>query len=65
MDGQGCMKEETGKDEIRDPLSTYSGQEIASEVNIKIRVKKESETQGKIYRDWHTTEMCIALAVNV
>lgn len=65
MDGQGCMKEEMGKDEIHGPLSTYAGEEIASGGNIKIRVKKKPETQEKIHRDWHTTEMCIALVVNV
>lgn len=54
-----------GKDEIDGPLSTYRGQEIASGGNKKIRVKKKCETQEERYRDWHTTEMCIALVVNV
>lgn len=33
-----------GKDELDGPLSIYAGQEIASGVNKKIRVKKKSET---------------------
>lgn len=53
-----------GKDGIDGPLSTSACQEIASGGNKEIRIKK-SETQEETYRDWHTTEMCVALVVKV
>lgn len=44
------MKEETGKDEMGGPLSTYAGLDIAAGRNKKIRLKKKSEAQER-YRD--------------